>query len=259
MDKERFKKIYAARRILLDIALRQFKAKYAGSRLGIWWALVTPLLLAASINVVFKGALKIGIPHYTFFVLAGLLPWFFFSNALLESVNSFQSNASVMRQSVFPREFIPAGTVLANLFTSLIGFICLLPFFFMMHPAQPWFCLYLIPVIFLHFVFVTGLGLFFSTASVFFRDLAHFLNIFFMVWFWMTPVFYTMDMIPFPYRWMMFFNPVSYYTAAYQRILVDGGMPPVSTLLVLLLSAGVSFLGGYSFFLNRENALLKKI
>ncbi|MFA5362816.1 MAG: ABC transporter permease [Candidatus Omnitrophota bacterium] len=259
MIKERVKKLYSSRRILLDISLRQFKAKYAGSRLGVWWALVTPLLLAASINVVFKGALKITIPHYTFFVLAGILPWFFFSNALLESTNSFQVNASVLRQSVLPREFIPAAAVLANLFNYLLGLVCLLPFFIILHPAKSWFFPYLIPVILLHFIFVLGLGLFFSSLSVFFRDLAHFLNIFFMVWFWMTPVFYKMDMIPFPYRWMMLFNPVSYYTEAYQRILVEGNMPSGFTLLVLLLTAAVSFLGGYSFFLKNENELLKRI
>ncbi len=238
----------------------QFKARYAGSRLGIWWAIITPLLLAGSINVVFKGALKVTVPHYTFFVLAGLLPWFFFSNALLESVHSFRSAASVLRQSVFPREFIPAAVVCANFLVYLVGFFCLLPFFFVfLQPANPWFFLCLIPVILLHFIFVAGLGFLLSTLGVFFRDLAHFLNIFFMVWFWMTPVFYTMDMIPVPYRWLMACNPVSYYTQAYQGILVTGALPADFGLPTLLVPAAVSFLGGYSFFLKKENELLKKL
>ena len=259
MVKSRIQKLYSMRRLLLDMAVRQLKAKYAGSKLGIWWAVVTPLLLAGSITVVFKGAYKIDMPHYTFFVLAGILPWFFFSNALLESANSFQTHISVLKQSAVPREYIPAGSVLANLFNFLLGLMCLLPFFALLHPARIWLFLCLIPVILFQFIFVLGLGIMLSVLRVFSRDVEPFLNIFFMIWFWLTPVFYPMDMVPFPFRWMIILNPVTYFTLLYQRVLFEGGLPSFFNCMISLLAACVFFLGGYFFFLKKEGELMKRI
>ncbi len=78
MFKERIKDIYRYRHTLWDMASSQFKAKYAGSKLGIWWAVVTPLILAVCINLIFTAAFRVDIPNYTLFVLAGIIPWLFF-------------------------------------------------------------------------------------------------------------------------------------------------------------------------------------
>ena len=116
MIRERLKKAYIQRRILYDMSLKQLKTKYAGSKLGIWWAVITPVILAASINFVFVSVFKIGIHNYTLFVLAGMLPWFFFNNALSEATDVFIINSPILRQGIFPREFVPVSSVLANFF-----------------------------------------------------------------------------------------------------------------------------------------------
>jgi ABC-2 type transport system permease protein len=259
MFKKRLHKIYSSRRILWDLSVRNLKTKYAGSKLGLWWAIATPLLLALSISGVFSGVFRIEMPRYTFFVLAGIVPWFFLSNALLETANSFPSSSSVLKQSFFPREFIPCSVIIAQLLNFLLGLLCLLPFFLVPLQGKAWACLFLLPVVFVHFIFVLGLGILLSTVSVFFRDLVHFLNIFFMVLFWLTPVFYTQEMASVSFRRIIAANPVTLYTVLYQKVLCEGIPPDPSVFWTAACVSAAVFLGGYAFFLKHESELLKRI
>jgi len=117
------------------MSVKQFKVKYSGSMLGIWWAIIIPLILAASINFVFTYVFKIGIGNFTLFVLSGIIPWLFFSNTVFEVTNSFIANSSVLRQAVLPPEIIPISCVVANSLSFLIGFIVLLPIFIFSKPV----------------------------------------------------------------------------------------------------------------------------
>ena len=259
MLKDRIKKFYFSRRVLWDMSISQFKAKYAGSKLGIWWAVVTPLILAASINFVFTSAFKINIPNYALFVLAGIIPWLFFNNALSETTNSFIAKSNILKQGIFPREFIPISSVIANLLNFLVGLAFLVPLFIISNPRVALVLPWLIVVIALHLIFITGLGLLFSCANVFFRDLSHLLSAIFMIWFWITPVFYSLDMLGPYFRWICLVNPVTYFVISYQRVLSEAKLPAGITLLTALLISLFFLIAGYAFFIKKEASLLKKI
>ena len=83
--------IYLNRHILWRMALSQLKVKYSGSFLGIFWAIVNPLLIMAAITFVFTVVIKLEIKHFALFALAGIFPWMFFSSALFESAFSIFS------------------------------------------------------------------------------------------------------------------------------------------------------------------------
>jgi len=259
MLKGRIKDIYLHRHILWDMTSSQFKAKYAGSKLGIWWAVLTPLILAICINRIFTVAFTVNIPNYTLFVLAGIIPWLFFANATSEATTSFTVNSSILRQGIFPREFIPISSVLSNLLNFFIGFVFLLPFFIILNFRVTGLLLFLLMIIILQSLFIVGLGLLFSSVNVFFRDLTHFLSIGLMIWFWITPVFYSLDMLPFPFRWVCLLNPMTYYVISYKQILFEARAPSLLTIFISF-SISLGFLVmGYLFFIKKEPALLKRI
>lgn len=253
------KNIYKHRHVLWNMAVSQFKAKYAGSKLGIWWAVVTPLILALCINFIFTVVFRIDMANYTLFVLAGIIPWLFSANALSEATNSFIVNSSLLRQSLFSREFIPISSVLSNLLNFFIGFVFLLPLFIILNAAVIKHLLLLFLIIILHFLFIVGLGLLLSSVNVFFRDLSHFLSIGFMIWFWITPVFYSLEMLPFPFRWVCLLNPMTYYVISYKQILFQAKPPLLLTTFISFTISLAFFLMGYFFFLKKEPALLKRI
>lgn len=241
------------------MAISQFKAKYAGSKLGIWWAVVTPLILAISINFIFTIVFKINIPNYTLFLLAGIIPWIFFTNALIEATNSFIINSSILKQSIFPREFIPISSILANLLSFLMGFVFLLPLFIILNFRVVGLLPFLFLIIILHSLFIFGFGLLFSSINIFFRDLSHFLSIGFMIWFWITPVFYSLNMIPFPFRWICLFNPMSHFVILYRTVLFQAKIPSFSAISTAFFISLLSFVLGYFIFAKKEPTLLKRI
>jgi len=227
--------------------------------LGLWWAIITPLLLALSINFVFKVALKIEMANYTFFVLVGIIPWFFITNTLTETTNSFIVGSGILKQSLSPPEFIPLSCILANLLNFLISISFLLILLIVLNFEVIKFIPFLVLAILLNFLFVVGLGILFSSINVFFRDLSHFLSIGFMVWFWITPVFYSLDVIPASFRWVCIINPATHYITLYHDILFYTKIPSLPSILSALFFSLASIVIGYVFFLIKESALLKKI
>lgn len=256
---KRVLKIYLSRDLLWDMSIRQLKTKYSGSKLGIWWAVITPLILALSINFIFTRIFKINIPNYTLFVLSGMIPWIFFSNTLTEATNSFIVNRAILKQAIFPRELIPLSLVLANFLNFFIGFVIMLPLFIIFKFEVITVLLFLIFPLSSYLIFIAGLSLIFSCWNVFYKDLSHFLSIGLMIWFWITPIFYSLDMLPFSYRWICLLNPMSYYVIIYRQILFKAEVVPLSFLSFSFLIGLAAFFIGYFIFLKKETELLKRI
>jgi len=256
---EKFNKILIFRHILREMSLKQLKARYAGSMLGIWWAVITPLILAISIGFVFNKVFKVNIPNNAFFILSGIMPWFFFTNALQEASNSFITSSSILKQGIFPREFIPISIILTNFLNFLIGLLILLPLFIFINVNTIKVLLFLFPIVILNLIFVVGLGILLSYGNVFFRDISHFISIAFMPWFWITPIFYTLDMVPANLRWICYVNPMTYYTILYQSVLFKAAIPPLPVIFITTLISLLSFTFGYFIFIKKEALLLKRI
>jgi len=257
--KNKIRDIYLHRHMLKDMAKSQLRAKYAGSKLGIWWDVIIPLILAACINFIFTAVFGIDLPNYTIFVLAGIMPWLFFANALTEITNSFVVNAAVLKQGIFPREIIPISAALSSLLNFLIGFAIILPIFIIVNLKVAGLFPWLLVVVAMHFIFIMGLGLFFASANVFSRDITHFLSIGLMIWFWITPVFYSLEMLNFPYRWICMLNPLTYYITSYRQVLFEAKTPLMTDVGTAFAISSASFITGYLYFIKNEQSLLKRI
>ncbi|MDD3274284.1 MAG: ABC transporter permease [Candidatus Omnitrophica bacterium] len=256
--KQRIKEAFASRRILWDMSVSQLKAKYAGLKLGAWWVVIIPLLMASCINFIFVSVFNVSIPNYLFFILSGIFPWFFISQAISESTNAFYANKGIIRQGVFPKEFIPISSVLSNFIHFVMGFCVVLILFFFINVRL----VYLLPVLsvilLLNLVFIAGLGMVFAVLNSYLRDTAYFLSVGLMFWFWITPVFYSETMLDFPYRWVCLFNPVTYYISAYRQVLYAGHLPSAGNMIILFLTAFIAFSSGYIFYLKNESEVLKR-
>ncbi len=257
MIKNRLKRIYISRHILKDMSVKQFKAKYVGLKLGFWWVVVTPALLALSINFVFTKVFKMDFSNYAFFVLSGILPWFFLANSLSEGVTSFIGGSNLMKQGLFPYEFIPISSVCANLLNFLIGLLLMLPVFILLNYKVIFFLPFLLFLLLLYFFFVSGVSLLFAYANVFFRDLAHLLTIFLMFWFWLTPVFLPLALVDSQYKWVYSINPATPYIVSFQDILFYAKSPSPSMMLCAFFISVTVFVFSYLFFIHREKSIFK--
>src|SRR5438045_6296543 len=118
------KTLFRHRQLIAALTARDLKARYRGSVLGFFWSLANPLLLLGIYTLVFTKFLpqQVG-PTYTLFLFAGILPWTFFSAAVLESTNAITSNAGLIKKVMFPAEALPLVVVLSH----LVHFVLAIP------------------------------------------------------------------------------------------------------------------------------------
>ncbi len=260
--------LIAYRYLIANLVIRDVKVRYKNSILGFAWSFLNPLLMMLAFTLVFTVLQPSGIRNFPVFFLCGLLPWQFFTNAVTASTGSIVGNAHLIKKVYFPRAVLPLSVVLANLvfffFTLPLLFIILLTFGIKL---TMW--VLLLPLIILiQSVFITGLGLILCTMNVFYRDTEPIVGLLTLVWFFLTPIFYTPDSIPHRYalwglnldiwRLIHIFNPMASLVAAYRAILHQGVAPPfgfmlyASIIALLLLIGGIFIFHRYSRFFGEE-------
>ncbi len=196
----RLQLLYRYRELIRNLVVSDLKARYKNSMLGFVWTLLNPLAMMLVFTVVFSFlSPNQQIEKYPLFLLCGLLPWNFFADSLGASVNSLVGNANLIKKVYFPREVLPIASVLAQLVNFLLAFL-LLFIALLVFRAQfsPW--LWLLPlVILIQTCFTVGIALILSTLNVFFRDTVIVLNVVILAWFFLTPVFYAVTVLPVSY------------------------------------------------------------
>src|SRR5436309_6258656 len=111
-----FALLYRHRQLIAALTARDLKARYRGSILGFFWSLANPLLLLGIYTLAFTTFFpSTVVKPYPLFLFTGILPWTFFSAAVLESTTSISSNAALIKKVMFPAEALPLVVVLSHL------------------------------------------------------------------------------------------------------------------------------------------------
>ncbi|MCT2386748.1 ABC transporter permease [Erwinia pyrifoliae] len=203
------------------ITEKELKVRYKSSFFGYLWSIANPLLFAMIYFFIFKLIMRVQIPNYTVFIIAGLFPWQWFASSTVNSLFSFLSNAQIIKKTVFPRSVIP----LCNVLMECLHFLCTIPvilvflFIYDMRPALNW--IWGIPLIGLaQIILMLGIALIFSTLNLFFRDLERFVSLGIMLLFYCTPILYSAEMIPQEYRWLIDYNPFASMILSWRELFV---------------------------------------
>lgn len=256
---EKIRKIYFYRRSLWSMSSKQFKAKYAGSILGFFWVIINPLFMMLVITFVFTCVFKTQVKDFSLFVLAGILPWMFFSGALFEATPSLSAQKSVLHQFSLPKEILPLSSVLSYFMNFLISWCITYPIFIFHNPKIILLAPELMALFLLTFIFTCGIALLFSVVNILFRDLEHLMGILFMLWFWVTPVFYSIEMVPVEFRWVFNFNPVTAFILCYRDMIFSAKMPNLLISLEVIGWAFISLFIGLLVSIRLEASALKRI
>src|SRR5438067_1707783 len=238
--------LYRHRQLIAALTARDLKARYRGSILGFFWSLANPLLLLGVYTLVFTRFFpQQAVQAYPLFLFAGILPWTFFSAAVLESTVSISGNAGLIKKVMFPAEALPLVVVLSHLVHFALAIPILLVatlVFMLLGKVTIGVTILLVPVIMLvQTVFVAGVAMTVSSASVLFRDLRDIITNLMQLGFFITPIIYLIDRIDSrPLRALLRLNPMTPFVIAYQHILFFGSLPSLSDTLLMLAYAFVS-------------------
>jgi lipopolysaccharide transport system permease protein len=242
------------RALVQSLVARELKARYRGSFLGYFWSFVNPLLLLSIYTFVFTvilpGARETGLEPYALFIFCGLLPWVWFSSALLDAANVFIANANLIRKVLFPAEVLPIVSVCAGMVHFALGLPILAgAFIYFGVPVHLADLLWLPVVVLVQLVLMIGLALLLSSLTVHFRDLKDLLANLLTIWFFATPILYPVTLAPERVRPLLDLNPFTHLAISYQEILfMPGPFTSQARLAAVALFALVAFVLGYAVF-----------
>lgn len=240
------------RELIWALALNELLLRYKRSVLGFLWALLNPLVLMMVMSVVFSTLLSAGIRHYAVFILSALVPWMFFSQSLTYAAESIVGNAELIRKVAIPKIVFPTAAVLSNVINLLLTLIPLALIVLLFgHPFYWTWVLLPIYIVALA-VFTLGCSLFFAAANVYYRDVAHIVQIVMNVWFYLTPIIYTVNQFPARFRWIFKLNPILFVLNDFRLSVYWGLLPTVYSVAASFACAAIAFFIGYAFFRRHQ-------
>jgi len=256
------------RGLLAALTSRELKARYRGSVLGFFWSLVNPLLLLAVYTFVFSYVFEPRDPEvspYGLFLISGLFPWIWFQTSLMEGTVTMGANAGLIRKATFPVEILPVVSVLSNLVhfafaLPMIG-VAFLFFRWLGHDVGGWAVVYLPLVILVQVPMVTGLTLGLAALNAHFKDIKDILTNLLTLLFFMTPILYSLKMLaehP-SIQKLVSYNPLMFYTHAYQQSLFYDQAPEPRLWLGMLLISAVSWGAGTWVFARLSETLVEAV
>lgn len=253
--------LWRYRELIRNLVVSSLKSRYKNSALGFVWSLLNPLGMMLVFTIVFGFLMPdVRVEKYPLFVLTGLLPWNFFSASINAGLYSVVGSANLVKKVYFPREVLPIASVLSQLVNFLLAFSILFAALLIFQADfSPW--LWTLPfVILIQTVFTTGVVLVLSTLNVFYRDTAMITEVVMLAWFFLTPVVYSLALLPntiqvlgvtIPLQRLVYiFNPMASLIAIYRDLLYWGYRTDIDFFVRTAVTALIVFAFGYWFFLR---------
>ena len=218
--------LYQNRHLIWKLAKNDFKNRYAGSYMGAVWALVQPVVTIAMYYVVFDVIMGVGRPTsadvpYVLFLTAGLVPWFYFSEAIMSGTNSMLEYNYLVKKVVFKISILPIIKIIAATFIHIF-FACVLLVIAACYGFYP--SLYTVQLVYYSFcMFMLVLGMCYTTCAVmvFFRDLGQIIAIALQIGMWATPILWDMGTIGPKGQFIVKLNPLVYIVNGYRSSIMD--------------------------------------
>lgn len=252
--------LYHYRKLILLMVKRDLLGRYKGSFAGVLWTVFNPLALLLTYWFVFSVILKVRIDpnskpiDFVFYILAGLLPWMAFSEALIRSNTCILENPNLVKKVVFPLETLPVNRTLSSGINSLVGVLLLIVLLLGSRGSIHW-TVILLPVVLLPQLLLTvGLGWFLASLGVFVRDTNAIIGLVLTVWMFLCPIVYPQSMVPKALLPWFRLNPFLPVVTGYRSVLLDGTIPDVNSWLCLVGISLLIFFLGYFWFIRTKRA-----
>lgn len=225
------KAIWRNKKLLLQLSKNDFKTKFAGSMFGRIWGFIQPLVMILVYWFAFEKGIKIGtttsatgmpVP-FLLWLIAGLVPWFFFSDALSGGVNALTEYSYLVKKVVFEISILPLVKIISAVFTHFFFLLIIIVLYYGYGFSFDVYSLQIFYFSFAMFVLCAGLAYLNSAIVVFFKDWSQVIGIILQVGIWMTPVMWRMEAIDLP-SWVvkvLKLNPMFYIVQGYRDALIN--------------------------------------
>ena len=242
--------IWEYRELLLFLAWRDLKARYAQTAIGFAWAIIQPVMMMLLFTLVFSSFAKLpsdGVP-YPLFVYVALLPWGYFSRSLDKSSLSVVAESNLVSKVYFPRIIVPISATLVGLvdFTIAFSLLIVLMAFYGVMPS--WEVLFMPMFLLLTMLTSLAVSLWLSAVFVRFRDIAAAMPLVTQLWMFASPVAYPTSLVPEQWKWLYSLNPMAGVIEGFRWALLKTPPPGLDKIAVTVVFVSTLLLLGMSYF-----------
>ena len=251
--------------LMTQLISRDFKVKYKRSVLGVLWSILQPVLMMSVMAIVFSQMFRFKVEgtNYLVYLMTGLIMFNYFSEASSNAMTSVVYNFTLINKVYIPKYIFPIAKCLFVginfLFTLLpwIAIIILSHFGLGGYPASinGWYII--LPYIFIClFMFTLGIGMIISCVSVFLRDMFYIYSIILTIWNYLTPVFYSIEILPAYLQKIFQLNPLYMFITGAREIVLYGNCPSILNLVVMGAVCLGTMLIGLLIFRNKQDKFI---
>lgn len=244
--------------LLQQLVSRDFKVKYKRSVLGIVWSLLYPILTMVVMAIVFSNVFKFSTPgvSYLAYLLSGLIIFNYFSEASNLSMSSVVGNFGLLNKIYIPKYIFPLSKCLFVGINFLLTLVPLYIVLFATGTGVNWYHLFLPYSYLCLFMFTLGMGFILSAVSVFLRDMFYIYGIIIMMWTYLTPIMYDINLISANLQPWLKLNPLYHYINFAREIILYGRMPQPFTWITCLVSSVAVLLIGVIVFKKTQDKFI---
>jgi len=255
--------LWRCRELLIQFSKREISSRYKGSVLGIFWAFAQPIMMLAIYTFVFGVIFRSrwprsggdgGIMSYALVIFCGIACFNLINECVGRAPSLIKDNINLVKKVIFPLETLPLSVLGASLYHGAIIFLILAAanavVNFSFHYTIIALPLILLPMVFM----IMGLSWLVAGLGVVMTDMQPMITLFNTVWFFLTPVFYSIDSIPAAIKPFMMLNPMAFIVDSVRRVILWGEWPQWHLLGIWLLVSFFMMLAGYALFMwGKEN------
>lgn len=251
--------------LMSELISRDFKVKYKRSVLGVLWSILQPILMMTVMAIVFSQMFKFKVEgiNYLVYLMTGIVMFGYFSEATSSAMTSVVFNFGLINKVYIPKYIFPISKCL---FCGINFVLTLIPWFAIILLSyvglgeytchlNVWYIL--IPYVFLFFfLFALGIGFILSCVSVFLRDMFYIYSIILTIWNYMTPVFYSIEILPIKLQAIFKLNPLYLYITGVRSIVLAGERPSLTQLGCMALYGVVTLFIGLVVFRKKQDKFI---
>jgi ABC-type polysaccharide/polyol phosphate export permease len=255
------------RRTLSDLfrfrfAFRNFvvngiRIRYRRSNLGFLWTLLNPLLTMTVMSICFSYVFKQDIKQFSIFLFSGLAPFNFLSAAITNSTTSIVYAESYLKKIYVPKTLFTLITVSIEAVNFSFSITALYLLALLLGAELTWSILLLPFVLVLMFIFSLGVGLLLAVTFVYFRDIAHFVQVIFTALFYLTPILYPPESIPEQLKSIFMLNPLSCFVTLSRKVILGSPMTGMDWIVPAVISVIALLIGFLVLYKNDKDIIFR--
>lgn len=254
-----YQELWKKRSLIYNFAVMDLKLRYRNSILGFFWTFLEPLLMLGVLYFVFTNIFKYEIEYYPLYILLGLILWYTFSRGTGTGLDSLITKSVILTQINIPREVPVISTALTSFFMLCFELTILGIFMVVFQFVPPATIIFLPLILLLLFMLVLGITFALSVLNVRYRDIKFVWSVALQAGFFLTPIFYKLDILPEILQRILYFLPmVQIIDIAHGLVLYDK-LPTIEATAIAIITTTLTFVIGYTVFQKLQVRMMEEL